>query len=74
MEGSVEKEEQWGRLGVEWVDPKEFSLYQLIHYRMRNKTTLAVKVLTRHVEAKSLGTFDWHAIQSAWVQGPKNLS
>ena len=23
MEGSVEKDEQWGRLGVEWADPKE---------------------------------------------------
>ena len=35
MEGSVEKEEQWGRLGVEWADPKELPkelhLYQLIH-------------------------------------------
>ena len=41
-----------GRLGFQWMDPKELPLYQLIPYRMRNKTTL------RRVEVKDLGTFD----------------
>ena len=41
---------------------------------MRNKTTLAVKVRRRRVSASNaiMGTFDWHAIQSAWVQGLRN--
>ena len=56
------------RLGVEWVDPKDVVKNEEYDHSCSEGSTRCVSA------SKHLSTFDWHAIQSAWVQGLRNLS
>ena len=74
MERSVE-EEQCGQLGVEWVDPKEFPLISVDTLRKEEQDHSCSEGSNKTcISSNDLGTFDWHAIRSACVQGLRNFS
>ena len=64
MEGSVE-EEQWGQIRISVGGSKGITPISVDTIKNEEQYHSCSKVSNKSVEAKDLGTFDWHAIQYA---------